>query len=296
LKTIADVLNVQNLTKKFGGLTAVNDVSFSVKKGSIIGILGPNGSGKTTTLAILLGIIKQDSGDFTWHDNQTNTNSNIGALIETPNFYPYLSLKNNLRVICEIKNVPQSDILRVLTTVKLDGRINSRFDSLSLGMKQRLAIASLLLGNPDVLVLDEPTNGLDPQGIAEVRTIIKNEASQGKTIILASHILDEVEKVCNQVIILKSGKLIAQGKVNEILNKSDSLIISTERLSDLKLLIDNSGMTEKTKIIDFDLHLTLCEGIKITDISQFASEKGFVLTKIEQQKSSLEKHYLEAIR
>lgn len=292
------VLTIDSLSKNYGKIHALDNLNLSIGKGNVYGLLGPNGSGKTTTLSIVMGIVISSSGTYSWFNNENNNEAKkrIGALIETPLFYPYLSLEKNLEVSAIIKNVDKSDISRVLKVVGLEKRKTSRFDTLSLGMKQRLALASVLLGDPDVLVLDEPTNGLDPEGIAEVRTIIRNEASKGKTIILASHILDEVEKVCSHVAVLKSGKLIANGKVNELLSSEETFIISTDRITELHETLKSSGISKNENIKGFDIHFNLITGHNVTEINQFAFSKGFVLNKIEKSKNTLEKQFLEIIK
>src|SRR6056297_287435 len=188
------ILKIQNLSKKYGNLRALNNLSLNVNQGSVYGLLGPNGSGKTTTLSIALGTLNQSAGDYFWFGDKPSSKSRlrIGSLIETPNFYPYLTLNDNLRIVANIKNVPFDDINRVLGITNLLKRKYSRFRHLSSGLKQRLALASVLLGNPDVLVLDEPTKSLDPEGFSDLRKMIQQEARNGKTIILASHILDEI--------------------------------------------------------------------------------------------------------
>ena len=292
------VLTIEELSKNDGKIHALDNLNLTISKGNVYGLLGPNGSGKTTTLSIIMGIVISNSGTYKWLDYENNNDAKkrIGALIETPLFYPYLSLEKNLEISALIKNIDKSDISRVLKIVGLEKRKTSRFDTLSLGMKQRLALASVLLGDPDILVLDEPTNGLDPEGIAEVRTIIRNEASKGKTIILASHILDEVEKVCSHVAVLKSGKLIATGKVNELLNTEETFIISTDRISDFYDTLKTSDLSKNENIKGFDIHFNLITGRNISEINQFAFSKGFVLNKIEKNKNTLEKQFLEIIK
>ncbi|MBC7474435.1 MAG: ATP-binding cassette domain-containing protein, partial [Candidatus Sericytochromatia bacterium] len=198
---MVNILEINNLSKNYGKLKAVNSLSLTVQKGNIYGLLGPNGSGKTTTLGIVLGVINSSSGDFRWFnsDEKTKSRKKIGAILETPNFYTYLSAYKNLQIVADIKGVDYQRIDTVLKTVNLFERKKDNFAGYSLGMKQRLALASALLSDPDVLVLDEPTNGLDPQGIADIREIIQKTAREGKTIIIASHILDEIEKVCTHV-------------------------------------------------------------------------------------------------
>src|SRR6188508_365069 len=198
------ILSLENISKNYGRVQALNGVNFEVQKGTVFGILGPNGSGKTTLLGIIMDILKPTSGSYRLLD-ETPTEvqrRQIGTLLETPNFYHYLSAVRNLKIAAAIKGRGHDDIDHVLEVVNLTHRKNSAFSTYSLGMKQRLAIGSALLGNPDVLVFDEPTNGLDPVGIAEIRSLIKQLAQDGKSIIMASHLLDEVEKVCTHVAIL----------------------------------------------------------------------------------------------
>ncbi len=292
------ILQTNNLNKRYGRITAVSNLSFIIHEGNVFGILGPNGSGKTTTLSIITDVIRPDEGDFFWFEEKPSPvlRKKIGSLIEIPNFYPYLTLKRNLMVIARIKDVEYSDIPRVLDITGLSMRINSRYDTLSLGMKQRLAIASVLLGNPEVLVLDEPANGLDPEGIAEVRQIIINEAEKNKTIILASHILDEVEKVCSHVGVLKSGEMIARGKVSELLLSKNPLVVSAENIDLLEEEIIRSGLSESVSRENNNLLVILKEGCSTSDLNAYAFNKGLVLTKIEQRKKSLESHFLELVK
>jgi ABC-type multidrug transport system ATPase subunit len=292
------VLRTTDLTKSYGSIVAVKGVSLLIQEGSVFGILGPNGSGKTTTLAIITGIVQAESGSFNWFGEEPYPaqRKKIGSLIEVPNFYPYLSLERNLRVIAAIKGIPDTDIPRVLTTTGLIERSKSNFDTLSLGMKQRLALAAVLLGDPDVLVLDEPANGLDPEGIAEVREIILTEATRQKTIILASHILDEVEKVCTHVGILKNGEVISLGKVNELLSAEDPVIISCENITRLEEELIRSGMTSSVEKDNHDLVLVLKNEYSPADVNKFAFDKGHTLTKIETRKKSLESQFLELVK
>ena len=203
------VLQIDNISKSYGVVRALNNVSFSVPKGTVFGILGPNGSGKTTLLGIVMDVLKASGGSYSW-DGKPSTEEirkQLGTLLETPNFYHYMSAEDNLKIAARIKGRGEDDIEKVLHLVNLYQRKSSKFSTYSLGMKQRLAIASTLLGDPDILVFDEPTNGLDPAGIAEIRELIKDLNRKGKTIIMASHILDEVEKVCTHVAIIQKGVL-----------------------------------------------------------------------------------------
>ena len=224
------VLSTTALKKQYGPIKAVNGLDLRVEKGAVYGILGPNGSGKTTTLGMLLGIIQPTSGAYSWFNNGSLdiNRKRIGSLLEQPNFYPYLSGEQNLKVVAKIKGVDEGTIDAVLASVNLLERKKSPARTYSLGMRQRLALASALLGNPDVLLLDEPTNGLDPQGIAEVREFITQQSAQGRTIILASHILDEVEKVCTHVSVIKKGTLLAEGSVADLIKGETQVEIAAD--------------------------------------------------------------------
>jgi len=224
LKTI---LTLTNLTKHYGRVKAVDGLSFTIEKGNVYGILGPNGSGKSTTLGMVLNVINPTNGDFYWFDGSDTTHNalkKVGAIIEHPNFYPYMTATQNLSLVCKIKNVPISKVEEKLEIVGLLDRKDSKFSTYSLGMKQRLAIASALLNDPEILILDEPTNGLDPQGIHQIREIIKKIAVGGTTILLASHLLDEVEKVCSHVVILRKGVKLYAGRVlTHLVQRKESL-------------------------------------------------------------------------
>lgn len=292
------VLETINLSKNYGRIQAVKDLSLEVGPGHVYGILGPNGSGKTTTLSIITGIIASDTGSYQWfgHAPKAEIRKNIGSLIEVPNFYPYLNLVKNLTIVARIKDKPINDIDRVLKLVNLWERRKSRYDTLSLGMKQRLALAAVLLGDPSVLVLDEPANGLDPEGIAEVREIILQERNNQKTIILASHILDEVEKVCTHVVVLKNGESIAQGRVHELLAVDDPVIVSCKEAEMLREEIIRAGLSESVEISGNELVIILKKGKKASDINEFAFSKGVVLDHLETRKKSLESQFLELVK
>lgn len=292
------VLETLNLSKSYGRIRAVQDLSLEVGPGHVFGILGPNGSGKTTTLSIITGIIASDSGHYRWFGREpaARARKNIGSLIEVPNFYPYLNLAKNLSIVARIKDKPLDDIDRVLKLVNLWERRKSRYDTLSLGMKQRLALAAVLLGDPSVLVLDEPANGLDPEGIAEVRDIILQEREKQKTIILASHILDEVEKVCTHVAVLKNGESIASGRVHELLSVDDPVIISCPEAEKLKEEIVRAGLSKSVDRNGTELVIVLAEGKTARDINEFAFSKGIILQHLETRKKSLESQFLELVK
>lgn len=234
------ILTIQNLTKKYGPLIAVNDLSFTIQKGNVYGILGPNGSGKSTTLGIVLNVVNRTSGNYQWFDGRISTHEalkKVGAIIERPNFYPYMSAEENLKLVCKIKEVPFHKVYEKLELVGLIERRNSKFSTYSLGMKQRLAIASALLNDPEILILDEPTNGLDPQGIHQIRELIKKIAATGTTILLASHLLDEVEKVCSHVVVLRKGQKLYAGRVDEMTSSNGFFEMKTKDLVALEQLL-----------------------------------------------------------
>jgi ABC-type multidrug transport system ATPase subunit len=291
------VLQINNLTKHYGRLTAVNQLSLDVEQGQIMGILGPNGSGKTTTLGIVLGITKADSGDFEWFSGQYGSGSSVlrrvGALLETPNFYPYMTAEENLAVVAHIKQAKNVDYHSLLKIVNLAHRKDTPFRGYSLGMKQRLAIAATMVGDPDILIFDEPTNGLDPTGIAEVRETIKNVAAQGKTIFMASHILDEVEKVCSHVAIIKNGNLLATGAVGSILGKDLTVEIAAKDNDILRGLFSDLNYISKIENHPQWLSLSVKEGFGASDLSQLAFDKGIVLTHLVERKRSLEQEFLQ---
>lgn len=293
-----EILSIRGLSKFYKNVKAVQNLDLQISEGQAYGILGPNGSGKTTTLSVVTGIIRQDSGHFTWFGEKPEAGQrrSIGSLIETPHFYPYLNLEKNLRIICDIKGMPYGDIGRVLDTAQLSERKKSRFSTLSLGMKQRLGIAAALLGDPRVLVLDEPTNGLDPEGIAEVREIVLQQVQQGKTLILASHILSEVEKICSHVAILKKGELLANGPVKELLAEDEIIEISCNNNDALRLALEESSLVKEMETENGVLILTLHEKVKPAEINSFAFDNKLVVHHMLSRKRSLESQFLELVK
>jgi len=296
-KLEAPVLEIRNLTKTYGRLTALSNFSLQVFPGEVFAILGPNGSGKTTTLGILLDILKADSGEFYWFGERPTDKQRqrIGSLLETPIFYPHLSAVNNLRIIADIKNAPYSKIDELLSLMGLSERKNSKYKTYSLGMKQRLAIAAALIGDPEVLILDEPTNGLDPKGIAEIRDLIIRVGKQGVTIILASHLLDEVQKVCSHVVILSKGERISGGKVSEVLSTSPALELAAENMEQLKLVLEQSDLFTEIKKENKLLIASMEKNINPAELNKILTEKGIYLTHLNLRKISLEKYFLELL-
>ncbi|MEP7109106.1 MAG: ATP-binding cassette domain-containing protein [Ferruginibacter sp.] len=290
------ILSLENISKDYGRIRALKEVSFNVPKGAVFGILGPNGSGKTTLLGIIMDILKPTSGAYKLLGEVPNETHRrrIGTFLETPNFYHYLSAERNLKITAAIKERGAEDIPKVLEMVNLTQRKDSRFSTFSLGMKQRLAIASCLLGNPEVLVLDEPTNGLDPVGIAEIRELIKRLYQEGKTIIMASHLLDEVEKVCSHVAILKKGELVATGDVNEILATEDIVEIGASDITALRSAIKQLTGYSHLNVQDNLLQLFYPTGTaNLESINQHCFTKGVVLNYLHLKKKSLESKFME---
>ncbi|WP_457611172.1 ABC transporter ATP-binding protein [Lutibacter sp.] len=292
------ILSIQNLNKKFGHIHAVNNLSFDIKKGNVYGILGPNGSGKSTTLGIILNVVNKTSGNFSWFDGNLSTHQalkKVGAIIERPNFYPYMTAVQNLKLVCKIKEIPFTKIEEKLKIVNLYERRNSKFKTFSLGMKQRLAIASALLNDPEILILDEPTNGLDPQGIHEIRKIIKDIAKEGTTILLASHLLDEVEKVCTHVVVIREGIKLYVGSVDEMIASQGLFELKTDDNDDIEkiinLLSDFDGIAS-VKVVEDKIIATLSKQILASDINTFLFKNGLVLSHLVKRKPSLEQQFL----
>lgn len=291
------VLSINNLSKQFGRIKAVNNLSLEVKQGQVFGMLGPNGSGKTTTLGMLMGVVNPTSGDFKWF-NQTPTHElrkKIGAVLEHPIFYPYLSGQKNLELNAMIKQCPVENIPYVLDVVELTARKDDKYKTYSLGMKQRLAIASALLNNPTILILDEPTNGLDPMGIAEIRRLIKKIAQDGKTIILASHLLDEVQKVCTHFAVLKRGNLIHVGPVDDASATAESVQVMADA-ADLQSVISAFPGTALVQRENGAFDVSLKDGFKSKDLNKFLFDQGIVASHLLTKRKSLEEQFLEILK
>jgi ABC-2 type transport system ATP-binding protein len=291
------ILKITNLNKIFNKkVHAVKNVSFEIKKGNVYGILGPNGSGKSTTLGIVLNVVNKTSGDFEWFTGKLNTHEalkKVGAIIERPNFYPYMTAKENLELVCKIKGTNFSKIDEKLELVDLLERKNDKFRTYSLGMKQRLAIASALLNDPEILILDEPTNGLDPQGIRQIRDIIRVIASQGTTILLASHLLDEVEKVCSHVVVLQKGVMLYQGSVHDMIANDNFFEVKAENMAQLKSVLENYQSVKNTVEEEGKLLVYLNNEISAKELNSYAFEHKIILEHLVRRKNSLEEQFLE---
>lgn len=290
------VLTIHQLTKNFGRLCAVNNLELEVKRGQVFGMLGPNGSGKTTTLGMLMGVTNPTSGSFSWFGQPPThlLRKKIGAVLEHPIFYPYLSGQKNLELMAMIKEAPVENIPKVLELVELTTRRNDKYRTYSLGMKQRLAIASALLNDPIVLILDEPTNGLDPMGIAEIREIIKRIARDGKTIILASHLLDEVQKVCTHFAILRKGNMVYSGPVDDV-GKGEETVEVQAFHDDLPIILEAFPGAATVKKEGNGYVVKMKEGFHSLELNRYLFEKGIVASHLVTQKKSLEKQFLEIL-
>jgi ABC-type multidrug transport system ATPase subunit len=292
------VLEINHLTKRFGSFTAVNDVNFSVEKGNVYGLLGPNGSGKSTTLGMILNVINPTNGSWKWFEKEPDNQSlkKIGAIIESPKFYPYLSAKKNLEIVADIKGADYSKIDEKLELVGLISRKNDKFEQFSLGMKQRLAIAGALLNDPEVLILDEPTNGLDPQGIIQIRELIIKIAQQGTTIILASHLLDEVEKVCSHVVVLNQGKMLYAGSVDQMNSSFGSIEVSATNMDSLEYTLKTFHFVNKVTKENTKLLAVLSEDKDPADVNKLLYEQGIIVNHLVKRKESLEQQFFQLIQ
>ncbi len=293
---MVNVLSINGLTKNFGRLCAVNNLDLEVRSGQVFGMLGPNGSGKTTTLGMLMGVINPTRGSFSWFGELPNNQvrKKIGAVLEHPIFYPYLSGQKNLELNAMIKQCPVGNIPGVLELVELTDRRDDKYKTYSLGMKQRLAIASALLNEPTVLILDEPTNGLDPMGIAEIRELIKKIAANGKTIILASHLLDEVQKVCTHFAVLKKGNLVYTGPVDAVGGGAETVEVNAESSNLNELLLSFKGTSSINKE-NGCFQVTLRDEFHGKDLNKFLFDNGIVANHLIIKKKSLEKMFLEIL-
>jgi len=290
------ILKIDTLNKKFGKVHAVKDVSFEIKKGNVYGILGPNGSGKSTTLGIILNVVNRTSGNYQWFDGKMDTHhalKKVGAIIERPNFYPYMTAEENLQLVCNIKGIHYGKVEEKLAVVGLLERKDSKFRTFSLGMKQRLAIASALLNDPEILILDEPTNGLDPQGIRQIRDIIKQIAALGTTILLASHLLDEVEKVCSHVVVLRKGEMLYSGTVDGMIANEGFFELQADNNADLRRVLSGHNAVEKIDEEDGKLFVYLKSSLEAAELNRYLFQHNICLNHLVKRKHSLEEQFLQ---
>lgn len=290
------ILTIKNLHKRYGAVHAVNNVSLEIQKGNVYGILGPNGSGKSTTLGIVLNVVNKTSGEYNWFGGTMQTHEalkKVGAIIERPNFYPYMTARENLELVCKIKGINYAKVAEKLEVVGLTERMDSKFRTFSLGMKQRLAIASALLNDPEILILDEPTNGLDPQGIHQIRDIIKQIASKGTTILLASHLLDEVEKVCSHVLVLRKGQILYSGKVDEMTSNEGFFELQADDNAALKNALLAHPFVDKITEDENKIMVYLKMPLEASALNRYLFEKNIAVSHLVKRKNSLEEQFLE---
>lgn len=293
---------VRNLTKEYGERKAVDNVSFAVPKGIVCGFVGPNGSGKTTTIRALLSLIKPTSGEIEILGCDISSSSSylkvVGSMIEGPAFYPNLSGLANLKVLATLGGIDQKRSTELIEMVGLSERGHSKFKNYSLGMKQRLGIAAALLPNPELLILDEPTNGLDPNGILEIRNLIASLAKVGKTIFISSHLLNELEAICENIVLIKEGKILHDGKTERLVGNSGSgnLAISPEYEVDL------TRLTKILKSLGYEFSINsgkvhiVASTLQGADINRVAFESGITLRLISDSASSLEEKFFELVQ
>lgn len=291
-------IQTEQLTRRFKQRVAVDSLSLQVGRAEVFGFLGPNGAGKTTTIAMLLALIKPTSGRafVLGHDVQQEPAAalrRVGAMIEAPAFYPYLSGYDNLRVLARADGLPNSRIGEVLALVELDRRARDKFRTYSQGMKQRLAIAAALLADPEVIILDEPTNGLDPAGTVEVRELIRSLAAGGRTIFLCSHLLHEVEQICQRVAIIKEGRLLAQGSVAELLRRGQGVQVRV--VGDPAQALDLLGQVEWIRAVrqQGDTLLIDAPTERAADINALLTQQHIAVAELRAREETLEQFFLE---
>lgn len=290
------ILSIKNLNKRYGKLQAVKNVSLEIHKGNVYGILGPNGSGKSTTLGIVLNVVNKTSGEYSWFGGTMETHDalkKVGAIIERPNFYPYMTAQENLELVCKIKGISYSKVQEKLEIVGLIDRKDSKFRTFSLGMKQRLAIASALLNDPEILILDEPTNGLDPQGIHQIRDIIRLIASQGTTILLASHLLDEVEKVCSHVLVLRKGEILYTGTVAGMSSSNGVVEVQSNDIDLLMKTLEKYPNIDSIKLEEGKVIVQSSSTIEPSELNKFLVKNEIYVTHLVKRNHSLEEQFLQ---
>ncbi|GBD20095.1 ABC transporter ATP-binding protein NatA [bacterium HR28] len=291
------VLEVRGVTKRYGSFLAVADVSFSLERGQVLGMLGPNGAGKTTIICTILGLVHPDAGHIRIAGIDARQNArealrHVGALIESPTFYPYLTGRENLRILALLRNVPEMRITEVLELVGLAERAEQRVGTYSLGMRQRLAIAAAILHHPLLLILDEPTNGLDPHGIVEVRELIRGLAASGQTILLCSHVLAEVQQVCSHVLILDRGRVVAQGAIEALLAGDHAVVLRTPVPERVRVLC---AMTPWLRLLAEDgnvLHIAV-PSTREEEFAQLLLAEQIPVLELSRRSQTLERLFLE---
>ncbi|MEE9184409.1 MAG: ATP-binding cassette domain-containing protein [Acidimicrobiia bacterium] len=292
------VIETNGLSKDFGSILAVDNLSLSVPKGSVFGLLGPNGAGKTTIIGILLGLITPTSGKFSLFGEEMDGSiesalQRIGATMETPSFYPYLSGLDNLRYFQQVAgHNDAAELDSLLELVNLHSRRHSKFATYSLGMKHRLGIAYALLGDPELLLLDEPTNGLDPNGMAEVRRLLQDLGDGDRTVLLASHLLHEVEQVCDSVAILSKGRVIAQGLVSELIARKSTVRLATTDDESAATILNSLDWVGSVLAEDGGL-LVEADPTRTSELSAALARSAIYVSELRALDTSLEEYFLE---
>lgn len=288
------IVETRNLTKRYGRINAVDGLDLTVRRGEVYGFLGPNGAGKTTTLRMLLGLVRPTSGSASVLGGEPGAPEGlkrVGALVESPAFYPYLSGRDNLRVIARYCGAPPSRVDEMLETVELSGRAKDRFKKYSLGMKQRLGVAAALLKDPELLILDEPTNGLDPKRMADMRELIRRLGRGERTVLLSSHLLREVEQICDRVGVIRKGRLVAEGTVAELRSKA-GLLVRAAPLEDAAKIAEGLVGVEEVEVSGGLLRLTTDPG-RAAEINRRLVSAGLDVSELRPAEQSLEEVFLE---
>jgi ABC-2 type transport system ATP-binding protein len=290
----APAIETFNLSKRFNRTYAVDNISIRVEPGQVYGFLGPNGSGKTTTIGMILGITTPTAGDISLFggNNLLHARKRVGATLEQPNFYPYLTGRENLQIVAGIKAIGETAIAAALETVDMTDRAGKEFRKFSLGMKQRLALAAAILGDPELLILDEPTNGLDPEGMVEIRELILKLASLGKTIFLASHLLTEVERICTHVAIIKKGQLLKQGTVADVTSGVPTYHLAARDLNGLYEAVKNYPETRLAERRHDTVEVELNNNDPAA-LNRYLTNQGIFLSELSEQERSLEEAFME---
>ncbi len=292
--SVETLVETSGLTKRYGSkITAVDDLDLHVRRGEVYGFLGPNGAGKTTTLRMLLGLIKPSSGTASVlgrTPGAPQTLERVGALVESPAFYPYLSGRDNLRVMASYSGAQRNRISEVLETVELSGRAKDKFKKYSLGMKQRLGVAATLLKDPELLILDEPTNGLDPKGMADMRDLIRRLGQGERTVLLSSHMLGEVEQICDRVGVIREGGLVAEGTVAELRGREE-VVVRAEPAEEARRIVEKLSGVEEVRVSDGVLHIAA--DAEAAEINAKLVEAGLRVSELRVAGQSLEEVFLE---
>jgi len=289
------LVQTHGLTKRYGArITAVEDLDVTVVRGEVYGFLGPNGAGKTTTLRMLLGLIRPSGGTATVLGEPPGAPASlakVGALVESPAFYPYLSGRDNLRVAARYAGAPRSRIPEVLEQVELSGRAKDKFKKYSLGMKQRLGVAAALLKDPELLILDEPTNGLDPKGMADMRALVRRLGRGDRTVLLSSHLLGEVEQICDRAGVIQRGKLVAQGTLAELRGR-EGLLVRAEPLENARYIAARLDGVEEANVTNGTLRL-IVDPARAAEINRKLVAAGLDVSELRPAEQSLEEVFLE---